>query len=45
MVVELVPHLVGLTNNRPIGSRGMFAWARIGSASVQDGAWRLLQNQ
>ena len=45
MVVELVPHLVGLTNNRPIRSHGMFAWARIGSASVQDGAWRLLQNQ
>ncbi len=44
MSVELVPHLLGLTNNRPTGQRGWFAYARIGGNSVNDLAFRLLQN-
>ena len=43
MRVETVQHLVG-TNRRPTGQRGVFAWARIGSDSVVDNAFRLLQN-
>lgn len=45
MNVELVPHLVDVTNNRPTGERGWFAWARFGSNSVNDLAFRILQNQ
>lgn len=45
MSVELVPHLVDVTNNRPTGQRGWFAYARIGGNSVNDLAFRLLQNQ
>lgn len=45
MSVELVPHLFGTTTNRPTGERGWFAWARIGGDSVNDAAFRLLQNQ
>jgi HK97 family phage major capsid protein len=45
MNVELVPHLFDVTNNRPTGSRGWFAYARIGGNSVNDLGFRLLQNQ
>lgn len=45
MSVELVPHLVDVTNNRPTGQRGWFAWARIGSDSINDLGFRMLQNQ
>jgi HK97 family phage major capsid protein len=45
MNVELVPHLFDVTNNRPTGQRGWFAWARFGSNSVNDLGFRLLQNQ
>lgn len=44
MSVELVQHLVGLTNNRPTGQRGWFAYARIGGNSVNDLGFRLLVN-
>ena len=44
MTVELVPHLFDVTNNRPTGQRGWFAWARFGSNSVNDLGFRLLQN-
>lgn len=44
MQVELVPHLFDVTNNRPTGQRGWFAWARVGSDSVNDLGFRLLQN-
>jgi HK97 family phage major capsid protein len=44
MSVELVPHLFGLTNNRPTGQRGWFAYARHGADSIVDNAFRLLQN-
>lgn len=42
MTVELVPHLFGTANGRPTGQRGWFAYYRSGAASVQDGAFRLL---
>ena len=44
MSVELVPHLFDVTNNRPTGQRGWFAYARIGSGSVNDLGFRLLVN-
>lgn len=45
MNLELVPHLFDVTNNRPTGSRGWYAWARVGGDSVNDLGFRLLQNQ
>jgi len=45
MSVELVPHLFDVTNNRPTGQRGWFAYSRIGGNSVNDLGFRLLQNQ
>lgn len=45
MSVELVPHLFDTTANRPTGQRGLFAFARFGSNSVNDLGFRLLQNQ
>lgn len=41
--VELVPHLFGTTNNRPIGMRGWYGWWRTGADSINDKAFRLLQ--
>ncbi len=43
MVVEPVPHLFG-ANGRPIGQRGLYAWARIGSDILVQNAFRLLSN-
>lgn len=42
MSVELVPHMFGLTNNRPTGQRGWFAYSRIGGGVVNTNAFRLL---
>lgn len=42
MSVELVPTLVDVTNNRPTGQRGWFAYARIGGGSVNNQGFRLL---
>jgi HK97 family phage major capsid protein len=44
MSVELVPQLFDVTNNRPTGQRGWFAYARIGSGSVNDLGFRVLTN-
>ena len=44
MSVELIPFLLGLTNNRPTGQRGFFATARHGADSVNDRGFQLLQN-
>ena len=44
MTVELIPFLLGLTNNRPTGQRGFFATARHGFDSVNDRGFQLLQN-
>jgi HK97 family phage major capsid protein len=43
MTVELVPHIFG-GSARPTGQRGFFAYARIGSNSVIDGAFALQAN-
>ena len=43
MNVELIPHVFD-TNGVPKGQRGWLAWARVGADSVDDGAFRLLQN-
>jgi predicted phage gp36 major capsid-like protein len=42
MTVELVPHLFGVTSNRPTGQRGWFAWARIGGGASNTAGFRLL---
>jgi HK97 family phage major capsid protein len=42
MSVELVPQLFDVTNNRPTGQRGWFAYARIGGNSVNNQGFRLL---
>ena len=44
MSVELVPQIFDVTNNRPTGQRGWFAYARIGGGSVNDLGFRLLTN-
>ena len=44
MSVELIPHLFGATNALPTNQRGFFATARHGFDSVNDNAFRLLQN-
>ena len=44
MSVELVPQLFDVTNNRPTGQRGWFAYSRIGGASANDLGFRLLTN-
>jgi len=45
MSVELVPHLLHTSNNRPSGQRGWYAWARNGGDSINDLGFRILQNQ
>jgi HK97 family phage major capsid protein len=45
MSVEYIPHLFDVTNNMPTGQRGLFAHARVGADSIDDTAFRLLQNQ
>jgi HK97 family phage major capsid protein len=42
MNIELVPHVFDVTNNRPTGERAWYAWARVGSDSVNDLGFRLL---
>lgn len=44
MSVELVPHLLHTSNNRPSGQRGWYAWARVGADSINDLGFRMLQN-
>ena len=43
LTIELIPHLLGATNGRPTGQRGWFAYKRVGSDSVVDTDFRLLQ--
>lgn len=45
MNVELIPQLMDTTTGRPTGQRGWFAYARVGSSTKSDLAFRLLQNQ
>ena len=43
MNLELVPHLVDVTNNRPTGQRGWFATWRVGSDVTNADAFRVLK--
>ncbi|WP_432247706.1 phage major capsid protein [Streptomyces sanyensis] len=45
MTVEFIPQLFDVTNNRPTGQRGWFAWARVGAGVVNPAAFRLLVNR
>jgi len=40
--VEFIPHLFHTGNNRPSGSRGWYAYFRMGSDSVNDDGFRML---
>lgn len=44
MAVELIPHLFSTTTNLPSGTRGWFAYARIGGGVVNTSGFRLLVN-
>lgn len=44
MSTSHVPHMFGLTNNRPTGQQGIFAYARYGHDVVVRNGLRLLQN-
>lgn len=45
MTVEFIPQLFDVTNNRPTGQRGWFAWARVGAGVINPNAFRLLVNR
>jgi HK97 family phage major capsid protein len=45
MNIEFVPMLFDVTNNRPTGQRGWFAWARNGADVVDPTAFQLLTNR
>jgi len=45
MSVEFIPHLFNTANNLPDGRRGWFAYWRTGSDSINDVAFRLLQDK
>jgi hypothetical protein len=45
MSIEFVPMLFDVTNNRPTGQRGWFAYARVGSDVIDPTAFQLLQNK
>lgn len=42
MTVEFIPHLFATGNNRPNGTRGWYAYTRMGADSVNDNAFRIL---
>src|SRR6185369_6141260 len=44
MSVELIPHLFSTTTNLPSGTRGWFAYSRIGGGVVNTSGFRLLVN-
>jgi HK97 family phage major capsid protein len=41
--VELIPHLFDVTNNRPTGQRGLYAYFRNGAGVVSANAFRVLK--
>jgi HK97 family phage major capsid protein len=45
MMVEFIPQVFGATNSRPIGARALYAFWRSGANSVNDLAFRLLQDK
>jgi HK97 family phage major capsid protein len=42
MTVDFIPHLFSPSNNRPTGQSGWYAWYRVGSDSVNDNAFKML---
>lgn len=45
MTIEFVPMLFDVTNNRPTGQRGWYAYARVGSDVIDPTAFQLLVNK
>jgi HK97 family phage major capsid protein len=45
MAVETVQHVIDTTTGTPTGERAWFAWARVGADSINDLAFRMLQNK
>lgn len=45
MTVEFIPHVFDTTTGLPTGERALFGWARIGSDSINDLGFRMLQNK
>lgn len=45
MSIEYIPHLFDVTNNRPTGQRGWYAYARVGADVVDPTAFQLLTNK
>lgn len=45
MAVEAVQHVIDTTTGTPTGERAWFAWARVGADSINDLAFRMLQNK
>jgi HK97 family phage major capsid protein len=45
MNIEFVPMLFDVTNNRPTGQRGWFAWARNGANVIDPTAFQMLSNK
>lgn len=45
MSVETVQHVIDTTTGTPTGQRAWFAWARVGADSINDLAFRMLQNK
>jgi HK97 family phage major capsid protein len=43
MTAEIVPQLMGVTNARPIGARGLYVYWRTGGAVVVPNAGRYLE--
>lgn len=44
MSIEFIPHVFDTSTGAPTGQRAWFAWARVGSDSINDLGFRLLQN-
>jgi HK97 family phage major capsid protein len=42
MQIEIIPHLFGATNQRPIGSRGLLAYWRNTSRVLSSAAFKVL---
>jgi HK97 family phage major capsid protein len=41
--IEVIPHLFDVTNNRPTGQRGLYAWFRNGAGVTSAAAFRVLR--
>jgi HK97 family phage major capsid protein len=43
MTAELIPHMLGLTNNLPTGTRGLYTYWRTGAGVIAQNAFRYLE--